>query len=332
MSDSPGTGALAEDGSPPAATARPAGGGAPPPESVQPEGGGKAADVPGKFAGVPGEKAPDVRDGEEADVGVGKPLPRWGRKHWTSVVLFIVFAGLSAGAAALYYSSSPGELAEPAYTTMALQSDFPVGIIGYSVTQHSGTADIAISVKLKGVPRGVVPAATLQLTPPNGDHFLICPPVVPCAALGSAFTQPQDLTFVPGPSGTETASVSVTVKAQAFGDASNGLNAAAVLPQVLYQCSSCSGSSIPMLQVRYNLAGAGSYGWSSFPAQQAGATGATWEEPVVADGETPGRVAAGVDDLTQQRDNTFVFLAGAFIGTAGAALVGAITEAFRAAD
>jgi hypothetical protein len=280
----------------------------------------------------PGTAAPAQDDREAGDVSAAKPRPWWRKKYVTSVVLLIAFAGLSAGAAALYHSSSPGELATPAYTTVELRSDFPVGIIGYSVTQHSGTASIAISVKLKGVPRGVVPAAKLQLTPPNGDKFLTCPPLVPCAALGSAFTRPQDLTFASGPPGTETANASVTVKAQAFGDVSDGLNAAAVMPQVFYECSSCSGSSIPMLQVRYNLAGARGYDWSSFPFQQAGATGATWEEPVVADGETSGRVAIGVDDAAQQTDNRLLFLAGALIGTAGAALVAAITEAFHAAD
>jgi hypothetical protein len=195
------------------------------------------------------------------------------------------------------------------------------------------TADVTISVRLASTARGgPAPDATLELVPPNGDRYGACPPLVPCAALGSAaFSKPQRLTFTPGTSGALTALVSVYVRAQALGDASNGLNAAAVMPQVFYECS-CSGSSIPLLQVRYNLAGAGSYDWSSFPALQAGATGAAWQEPVVADGDTPGRAALGVDDATQQRDNAFLFAAGAFIGTAGAALVAAITEVFRASD
>jgi hypothetical protein len=42
-------------------------------------------------------------------------------------------------------------------------------------------------------------------------------------------------------------------------------------------------------------------------------------------------VAIGIDQSTQTRDGSFLFLAGAFIGVAGAALVAASTEALRAA-
>jgi hypothetical protein len=324
MPDNASAAASAPDGSPPAGT-------------VQPEAGEKAAAtvdvaarIPDEGADVAGEQPDDKSGREIVDVGTRKRPPRRQKKYWTSVALLIAFAGLSAGALALYKSSSPAELATPSYTIMVLQSNVPLGIIGYSVTQYSDTADIVISVKVStAAPRGETPQAKLQLTPPDTNAYLKCPNGATCGALlpSTGLTRQWQLTFAPDASGVETAHISYPpVQAQAFGDVSNGLNAAAVMPQVLYQCS-CSNT--PLLQVQYNLAGAGSYDWSSFPFQEAGATSATWDEPVVANGETQGRVALGVDGPTQDRDNAFLFLAGALIGTAGAALVGAITEAFR---
>lgn len=259
------------------------------------------------------------------------------KKIWTSILLLVATAGLTVGAVMFYNSSAPSELPAPSYVTIALRSSFPVGIIGYSVTQNAKSATIEITVLLsQGVTPSGTPSALLKVTPPGTTGFLECPNVS-CAGLfrsgpgSGTFLLTRQLTFRPGPTGVETASASFSAGTQAFGDNSNGVNASAAVPQVFYQCA-CLGSSIPILQTQYTLHSANSYDWASFPVQTDSDASATWEEPVVPNGETPGRVALGVDDAAQSRDQEYLFIAGALIGLAGGAFLSAVTEAADITD
>jgi len=85
-------------------------------------------------------------------------------------------------------------------------------------------------------------------------------------------------------------------------------------------------------EVQYNILGAISYDWSSFPVLNDNSAGATWQEPLATDGETPGRVATGVDTSTQHTDGILTFIAGAFVGIAGGALLAAVTVALDPKD
>jgi hypothetical protein len=240
--------------------------------------------------------------------------------------LLLVLAG--AGALALYFSSSPGEQPSPSYATLDLTSTSPVQIIKYSVDQGSRSARIHIQVEVSAgykPPRG-----TLEVTPPGGIAFGQCPNVI-CSSEVGTFKKHEPLIFTPGPKGEETATISFRAKTSQFGDVSNGLEASVAVPQLSYQCS-CSAVGAPVMQARYNLAGAASYDWATFPTQQQSAAGATWAEPVATGGETPGRVATGVDFGTQREDNALTFIAGALIGVAGGALLTVVTEWLHAMD
>jgi hypothetical protein len=245
--------------------------------------------------------------------------------------LLLVLAG--AGAVALYFSSSPGEEPSPSYTTLDLKLTSPLTIITYSVDQGSQSAEIKIRVEVSTAGNSHYAATeTLEVIPPNGTGFGQCPNVACASVLPTfSFKKREPLIFTPGPTGAETARIYFRARTAQFGDVFNGLDAAAAVPQLSYQCS-CSASGTPVLDTGYSLPGAASYDWASFPTQQQSATGATWEEPVMTNGETPGRVATGVDFSAQREDNALTFIAGALIGVAGGALLTVVTEWLHAGD
>jgi hypothetical protein len=282
--------------------------------------------------------APDPAAGEAAP-GDDRQRRRWPLKKIFVPFLLLVLAG--SGAVALYFSSSPGEPPSPSYATLALNSRAALEIIMYSVDQGSRSAEINIRVEVSATGIGGPAIATLKVTPPNGTSFGQCPNVKCSSELPTfSLNKTEPLNFTPGPDGAETARIYFRAKTAEFGDISNGLDASAAVPQLSYQCS-CSASGAPVLEAQYNLPGAASYDWASFPTQKQSTTGATWEEPVVANGETPGRVtigetpgrvATGVDFSTQRQDNALTFIAGALIGVAGGALLAVATEWSRASD
>jgi hypothetical protein len=80
-----------------------------------------------------------------------------------------------------------------------------------------------------------------------------------------------------------------------------------------------------------NVPSADSYDWSSFPTSSASSNGASWEEQLV-NGEASARVAVGINHSAQVNDDHRNFLAGAIIGIAGGALLGAVQEGLHAND
>jgi hypothetical protein len=247
------------------------------------------------------------------------------------LVPVVVCLAFGAGSWWLYEASSPGELPSPSYATLVLNSaSLPVDLIGYKVDQYSDTAKIQVWVVVSSFDR--TPGATLEVIPPNTTGFLECPGGDCGIAAASAFNRPQPLTFTPDKSepSQETAYASfIAEKNKEFGDVANGVNASAAIPLVTCTCST---AQAPLLQAQYNLPAAISYDWSSFPAQMESPTGVTWQEPLAEDGETPGRVATGVDTSTQHTDGILTFIAGAFVGIAGGALLAAVTVALDPKD
>jgi hypothetical protein len=110
---------------------------------------------------------------------------------------------------------------------------------------------------------------------------------------------------------------------------SNDLNAYAALPQVSYQLSG-TGLTAPTLLATYQIPAAAAYDWSAFPAALVSISAATWREPLVK-GNTPGRVAAGINYAAQSRTHYLTFLSALVLGIAGGAIVAAIQEALHVA-
>jgi hypothetical protein len=261
------------------------------------------------------------------------PRASWRKRLWRAkfLVPVVVCLAFGAGSWLIYDASSPGAMPSPSYATVLLNSaSAPVDLIVYQVTQHADQAEIDVRVVISSYDHA--PDTTLEVVPPNTAGFLACSGrdcgITSSAVLG----RPQPLTFTPDQPkpGQQTAYESyVAPNTKEFGDIANGLTASAAIP--LVACA-CSGSLAPELQVVYDIPGAISYDWSSFPTQHESSASATWEEPLVSNGVTPGRVATGVNTSTQHTDGIWTFVAGAFVGIAGGALLAAVTVALDPKD
>ena len=120
------------------------------------------------------------------------------------------------------------------------------------------------------------------------------------------------------------------VKASSFGMFSNGADAFAAIPEVVY-IRKATPAGIPELVAAYDVPLASSYDWSADPPVSATSSGAIWEEPVHR-GTTAGREAAGIDQAAQARDLFMSFLAGALLALGGAAILAAVIEAVHTRD
>jgi hypothetical protein len=141
----------------------------------------------------------------------------------------------------------------------------------------------------------------------------------------SSSTWAERLTFRPE-NGAETATAHLFVKAHSFGIASNGISTSAAIPEVLYQ-----GLGTPFLLTLYQIPSASSYDWSASPTSVVTGTTAQWQQDV-ASGDTPGRVAVGINHSAQTRDDIKIFIAGALLGIAGGAIIAAVQEAMHLRD
>ena len=282
-------------------------------------------------ARMPEESPPEP--GPERVGPTEPPRAQWRKRLWraTFLVPVVVCIGFGIGSWLIYDASSPGEMPSPSYATLVLNSaSVPVDLIEYQVTQHADQADIQVWVEVSSTVRA--PGATLEVIPPNTKGFFGCQGFNCVIRSASVFNAPQPLTFTQDTSNRnqETAYASFhATKNKEFGDVANGLTASAAIP--LVTCT-CSVSQAPVLQVQYNIPGAVNYDWSSFPEQSDNSTGITWQEPLATYGETPGRVATGVDTNTQHTDGIWTFVAGAFVGIAGGALLAAVTVALDPKD
>jgi len=260
------------------------------------------------------------------------PAPKqkrlWRAKFLVPVVVCLAFG---AGSWLIYDASSPGAMPSPSYATLVLNSaSFAVDEIGYDVSQQADQADIQVWVIITSY--NPTPGATLEVIPPNTTNFLGCPGGDCGIASTAVLNHPQVLKFTPdksNPSQETAYETYIAEKNKAFGDVTNGLTASAAIP--LVTCA-CSASQVPLLEVQYNIPGAVNYDWSSFPEQKITPAGITWQEPLATYGETPGRVATGVDTTTQHTDGIWTFVAGAFVGIAGGALLTAVTVALDPKD
>ena len=241
--------------------------------------------------------------------------------------------GFLLGALALY--SSPGELAAPPFATISLTSTFSIAEILYTVTPVSSTiADITIAVNLphnvSSVPARA-PAAKLYLEIPSGATFQTCPPPSCGFVRGDdeySWFQPLNFDGQDQGSGDTDATATFTVKARNFGYVLNDTNASAAIPRVVFLGP---GSLAPILYTKYIVTSADNYNWSSFQPQLTSTREIAWDEPV-AGGDTQGLAASGVNYANEAKDSDDTFLAGAFVGLAGGALLAALQEFLHRGD
>jgi hypothetical protein len=109
---------------------------------------------------------------------------------------------------------------------------------------------------------------------------------------------------------------------------SNGVTASAVIPEVTYNGPPWPGAS---LLTYYKIPSAASYDWSSFQPQGFTHGHVVWAENL-SGSDTQSRVAVGINHATQTHDDFMIFLAGAVVALAGAAILAAVQEALHARD
>jgi hypothetical protein len=183
--------------------------------------------------------------------------------------------------------------------------------------------NVQISVNLLKplAPKVVSRTARLTFALPPGTQFLHCVSPACKHILVSFWT--ENLTFGPG---ITRKTVSYSVKAQTFGVAFNGVNAFAAIPTVSY-----AGAGTSELIILYQIPSASNYDWSSYPAFLTTKSSASWQIPLVR-GATAGRIATGINHVSQTSNDNRTFFAGALLGLAGGAILSAVQEALHAND
>jgi hypothetical protein len=258
--------------------------------------------------------------------------PRSGPRErlWRKAVLRPVVLG-TIGLALLLISfllyPRTTELPSPAFSRLAVAAPgIRVAIVGYHVTQVSpGVAEVEVTVELPTgtpAPPAGVPSPMLALVPSVGTSFRGChPPACTVQSYGttkaSFWRKPLNFRTV---NSTGTATADFFVKAHSFGVTANGVNASAAIPEVRY-----AGLGQPVLVVTYQLRSASSYDWSASPTGTISSTAAGWQQDLTS-GDTPGRTAVGVNHSAQTGDDIKIFIAGALLGVAGGAVIGAVQE------
>ncbi|HEY1319114.1 MAG TPA: hypothetical protein VGF32_02655 [Streptosporangiaceae bacterium] len=224
------------------------------------------------------------------------------------------------------------ELPSPAFARLAVSTTFPVAFIEYTVFQPSpSVAEVKISVVLptdSGPPAGA-PLPSLALALPFGADFRDCHlPACEIRRKGNTSVSVwlEPLNFRPEPGSGSTAVADFFVKASSFGVTSDGVNASAAIPEILY-----GGGGQPKLLTLYHLRSASSYDWSGSQTALVTSATAQWQTDVVST-DTPGQAAVGVDHAAQQQDDIKIFIAGALLGIAGGAIIAAVQEALPSRD
>lgn len=127
----------------------------------------------------------------------------------------------------------------------------------------------------------------------------------------------------------QVSSQSVEVVGAAFGYSTNGVNASAALPELLY-----TGSHQPSFYIYEAIPGADHYSWTGVAPEYLTSRGAQWSElsgsapgPGQAMQEVNSNNAAGINREAQGEDEHLTLLAGALLGAAGAAAISALQEA-----
>jgi hypothetical protein len=284
------------------------------------------SDTPAAPAREPDSSATGPEDNLAAGHGVRKPW--WQRAIVTPVVLGSIGVAFLLIAFFLYPRTT--ELPSPAYPRLGVSATFPIAFIDYTVVQVTPTvAEIKMQATLPtGTPSppARAPAALLAVSPPFGVGFRSCRPPA-CQVRRNRITEAsfwiKRLTFRPAAGSAGEAAADFFVNARSFGVTSNGTNASAAIPEVVYD-----GPGTPMLLVLYRLQSASSYDWSASPVAAVTSSAAQWQQNLMK-GDTPGRAAVGIDHAAQTGDDIEIFVAGALLGIAGGAIVAAVQEAMH---
>ncbi|SRR5579871_1897312 len=283
---------------------------------------------PGTPAGARPDRAAEKKPADTAPLSRKQQRP-WQRKMLVPLVLAAVGVAMLVAGWLLYPSGAGNPT--PGYSELIFQSAEPVNYISYDVNRVSpGSASMSVSVVL--LPKTAVPpqAARLWVYLPIGDTFAHCHGggchVLPNGQQETSYWF-QLLTFRPATGG-PTATANFTVRAPDFGATFDGVDASAAIPEVRYCCAA---KVLPVLQAGYPIHAASQYDWTSFEPEDTTSHSAVWQEQLTI-GDTPSRVAVGIDHSGQAHNDLLSLLAGTLLGLGGAAILSAVQETLHAND
>ena len=243
----------------------------------------------------------------------------WNSGYRPAVMLLVVGVALTAVSFAWIL---------PRQASLGQPATFQLVVYGYPASVYMAVypqPDTPDQVILLYEPPGQ-PLIGASLTVPPGTRVLSCGHPSKCTGgpsdpVGTLVTLSFDA------KGT----ASVVVGGREVGYDSNGTTAYAQLPLVEVPLGSEPAAETPSVSVTYYIPNAKSYDWNTGPQPETAGTGTiTWSLLLTATSgafQSDPVAVGGVDDAAQQRQTLMTFVAGALLGIAGGALIGALQEA-----
>jgi hypothetical protein len=230
--------------------------------------------------------------------------------------------GVGVVASASSYAIRPdrADVIGPAFSSVLVESEAPIAILDFEVHRDEpDTSTVFISAKVFTGGSGAPPDGSIFFTFPRDAEPAECVEPRPCLHLKDSYFWTAALKY--DDLGSATVTIPVRGERYAFDD--NGVSAAAALPEVEYQ-----GNPDSQLNVKYAMDDPSAYDWTGIPPSVLRPGFIVWTEQVD-DGRVDPQVVTGLDRTAANRDRSSEFLAGALIGVAGGAVVGALQEALN---
>lgn len=239
------------------------------------------------------------------------------RTFWTSIAM--IFAGLIILPISLSLLPDTADVSSPSPLSFTIESPKPILELDYTAQRVSSGSMIRLYLwtQPKNVPALNRNHATIQIDFTQREIFPVFTPRSRLPSLDQV-----SVTFDRHGLATK----SYLVPGHNLVEAHNNLEEVVSIPQIQY-----IGPGQPLVRFAYhNLPSASSYDWSSFPpAYMTNDNWIRWDGSLV-NGAWASRTVTGLDHTNQQNADHNTFLAGALVGVAGAALVGAFQEFLHA--
>jgi len=245
-----------------------------------------------------------------------------------SIILTLVGLGLLIVAFLLLPNQSQSPT--PSSPIIYINTSLPIDYLKYQVNVE-GPSKYQLSLLLETSSTNASGGndATVDISIPPGWQF------GECVRLGLSGCQRRPVSGsmggLPGSAGEWTTEVgstntgpldlAITIMGTDFGYTANDVQESVAMPNVKFSNS----VNCEMDVVYVGLSGTESYDWSSFPTTLNTTAYISWIEEVM-NGIVPARSAVGINHAAQSQDDHYTFIAGALVGVAGGALIGALQE------
>jgi hypothetical protein len=252
------------------------------------------------------------------------------RRKRPLIPLILAIIGLALLPLAAWLLPGTDQQLAPQQAFVSITSDVPIQTALYQVDNEGPSLSLLIiNLQASVYPDPADDHMELKVLLPPGSQFKPCSPNSQCVGNPILLADPSQ---GPGVQATwqnlgfnhpyEYAEAQITVQGQDFGYATNRTEESVSLPELYINHGS---DNFPLSITYWGLPSPQKYDWSSRPPSEETRSYSTWTEEV-ADGYQSPEMAVGVDHSAQDQESTDTFLAGAIVGVAGAALIGALQE------